>query len=122
VGGYSLLRSSSLARGACGGAEVGGRRGARGGMELISAAAAQATRWQGDIIRSSSPRLLAGASVVEAHRLGGACVELDGEPVASSVRKACQHGRRKLYPVVLHQSHLRQAQNEWIRMKAATSE
>jgi hypothetical protein len=46
-------------------------------VELPSAATARATRRQGDVTRSSSPILLAGASVVEARRLGGTCVELD---------------------------------------------
>jgi hypothetical protein len=44
-------------------------------------------------------RLLAGASIVEAHRLTGACVELDGMLVAGSMRKARWHGRRNLFPL-----------------------
>jgi hypothetical protein len=48
--------------------------------ELAVAAAVQVTRRRGDATRSSSPRLLARASVVEARRLGGACVQLDSAP------------------------------------------
>jgi len=49
--------------------------GACGGAELASAAATWATRRRGGVTRTSSPHLLAGASVFEARRLGGACVE-----------------------------------------------
>jgi hypothetical protein len=34
----------------------------------------------GDVTRSSSPHLLAGAFVMEARRLNGACVERDSAP------------------------------------------
>jgi hypothetical protein len=51
--------------------------GARRRAELARAAAAQATHQWGSVTQSSSC-LLAGASIVDAHRLGGACVELDG--------------------------------------------
>jgi hypothetical protein len=61
-------------------------------VELAGPAATHATHQWGGVTRSSS-RLLAGASIVEAHRLGGACMQLDGAPVAGSMRKARQHGR-----------------------------
>jgi citrate lyase beta subunit len=60
--------------------------GTRGGAELASATAARATHWQGSITRSSSPRLLVGASIVEACRLGGAAT-MDGWCGAGRRRK-----------------------------------
>jgi hypothetical protein len=46
-------------------------------VKLVGVAAVQATHRWGSVTRSSS-RLLAGASMVKARRLGGTCVELDG--------------------------------------------
>jgi hypothetical protein len=64
-GGWSLRSSTSAPRSAT-------ARGAHGGTELTGVVVAQATHRQGGVTRSSSPRLLAGASIVETYRLGGA--------------------------------------------------
>jgi hypothetical protein len=74
MNGGSSLWSSTLAQ------RSATAHGARGGSKLVGAAVARATRWLGAVTQSSSPRLLAGASIVEAHRLDGACMELDGAP------------------------------------------
>jgi hypothetical protein len=47
------------------------RCGARRRRRARCCAVARATHWRDGVTRSSSPRLLVGASVVEAHRLGG---------------------------------------------------
>jgi hypothetical protein len=51
--------------------------------------------------KAPSPRLLVGASVVEARRLGEVCMELNGVLVAGSTCKTRWHGRRNLCCVVL---------------------
>jgi hypothetical protein len=73
-------------------------------VELTDGAATQATYLWGGVIGSSS-HLLAGASIVEGRRHGGACVQLDGAAVVGSVRKANWQGRRNLCLIVPHRSH-----------------
>jgi hypothetical protein len=72
-----LAQRSAAVHGACSGAELTG-----------AAAAARATRQLGSVTRSSSTRLLARASVVEAHQFGRACVELDGAHGGKVERRA----------------------------------